>query len=165
MVVVSNSSPLIAFVRIQRLDLLSAIFEAVLIPPAVAREISPSIPVLPAWPRIQAPNVLPPWRARASVIAPAAQVQYSKAIPGGGILLKRFSEDNGALIRPAALTQLYNFSLVALTGLAQRPREQSNAVRGTASSRPSCVVGTSPARSARGLRRLSSVAWLLASLA
>ena len=60
MVVVSNSSPLIALARIQRLDLLPAIFESVLIPPAVAREISPSIPVLPAWLRIQAPNALPP---------------------------------------------------------------------------------------------------------
>jgi len=59
-VVVSNSSPLIALARIQRLDLLPAIFESVLIPPAVAREIAPSIPVLPTWLRIQAPNVLPP---------------------------------------------------------------------------------------------------------
>jgi predicted nucleic acid-binding protein len=58
--VVSNSSPLIALARIQRLDLLHAIFESVLIPPAVAREISPSIPVLPAWLRIQAASVLPP---------------------------------------------------------------------------------------------------------
>jgi len=59
-VVVSNSSPLIALARVQRLDILPTIFESVLIPPAVAREISPSIPVLPAWLRIQAPNVLPP---------------------------------------------------------------------------------------------------------
>jgi len=58
--VVSNSSPLIALARIQRLDLLPAIFESVLIPPAVAREIAPSIPVLPIWLRIQAPSVLPP---------------------------------------------------------------------------------------------------------
>jgi len=58
--VVSNSSPLIALARIRRLDLLLAIFESVLIPPAVAREISPSIPVLPAWLRIQAASVLPP---------------------------------------------------------------------------------------------------------
>ena len=60
MAVVSNSSPLIALARIQRLDLLPAIFESVLIPPAVAREIAPSIPVLPTWLRIQAPKVLPP---------------------------------------------------------------------------------------------------------
>ena len=60
MAVVSNSSPLIALARIQRLDLLPAIFESVLIPPAVAREILPSIPVLPTWIRIQAPGVLPP---------------------------------------------------------------------------------------------------------
>jgi len=58
--VVSNSSPLIALARIRRLDLLPGIFESVLIPPAVAREISPSIPVLPAWLRIQAASVLPP---------------------------------------------------------------------------------------------------------
>jgi predicted nucleic acid-binding protein len=58
--VVSNSSPLIALARIQRLDLLPAIFESILIPPAVAREIAPSIPVLPTWLRIQAPSVLPP---------------------------------------------------------------------------------------------------------
>ena len=60
MVVVSNSSPLIALARIQRLDLVPGIFESVLIPPAVAREIAPSIPVLSTWLRIQAPSVLPP---------------------------------------------------------------------------------------------------------
>jgi len=59
-IVVSNSSPLIALTRIQRLDLLPSIFESVLIPPAVAREIAPSISVLPTWLRIQVPNVLPP---------------------------------------------------------------------------------------------------------
>jgi hypothetical protein len=59
-VVVSNSSPLIALARIQRLDLLPIIFGSVLIPPAVAREIAPSIPVLPTWLQIQVPNVLPP---------------------------------------------------------------------------------------------------------
>jgi hypothetical protein len=58
--VVSNSSPLIALARIQRLDLLPAIFESVLIPPAVAREIAPSIPVPPKWLRIQTPSVPPP---------------------------------------------------------------------------------------------------------
>ena len=60
MAVVSNSSPLIALAGIQRLDLLPAIFESILIPPAVAHEIAPSIPILPPWLRIQAPTVLPP---------------------------------------------------------------------------------------------------------
>jgi uncharacterized protein len=58
--VVSNSSPLIALAQIRRLDLLPAIFEAVLIPPAVAREIAPSISVLPSWLRTQVPNAMPP---------------------------------------------------------------------------------------------------------
>jgi predicted nucleic acid-binding protein len=63
-IVVSNSSPLIALARIQRLDLLSAIFESVLIPPAVAREIAPSLPALPNWLRIQVPNAIPPASSR-----------------------------------------------------------------------------------------------------
>jgi predicted nucleic acid-binding protein len=54
--VVSNSSPLIALARIERLDLVPAILESVLIPPAVAREIRPSIPVLPDWLQVRAPT-------------------------------------------------------------------------------------------------------------
>lgn len=54
-VVVSNSSPLIALARIQRLDLVPAILHSILIPPAVAREIAPSVPVLPHWVSVQAP--------------------------------------------------------------------------------------------------------------
>ena len=49
MPIVSNSSPLIALARIQRLDLVPAVLQSILIPPAVAREIEPSIPVVPAW--------------------------------------------------------------------------------------------------------------------
>jgi hypothetical protein len=57
--VVSNSSPLIALARIERLDLVPAILESVLIPPAVAREIRPSIPVLPDWLQVRAPTTSP----------------------------------------------------------------------------------------------------------
>jgi hypothetical protein len=66
-VVVSNSSPLIALVRIQRLDLLPALFESILIPPAVSREIEPSIPVPPDWLSMRAPSAVSPspsWRPR-----------------------------------------------------------------------------------------------------
>jgi predicted nucleic acid-binding protein len=52
--IVSNSSPLIALARIQRLDLVPAVLHSILIPPAVAREIAPSIPVLPAWGSVKA---------------------------------------------------------------------------------------------------------------
>jgi predicted nucleic acid-binding protein len=51
--VVSNSSPLIAFAAIQQLSLFPALFESVLIPPAVALEIAPSIPTLPTWLRVE----------------------------------------------------------------------------------------------------------------
>jgi uncharacterized protein len=47
--VVSNSSPLIAFAAIGQLNLLPAIFQSILIPPAVAIEITLSIPTLPPW--------------------------------------------------------------------------------------------------------------------
>jgi uncharacterized protein len=53
--IVSNSSPLIALARIERLDLVPALLQSILIPPAVAREIAPSIPVLPPWVSVQAP--------------------------------------------------------------------------------------------------------------
>ena len=55
MSVVSNSSPLIALARIERLDLVPTILQSVLIPPAVAREIAPSIPVLPHWLEVRSP--------------------------------------------------------------------------------------------------------------
>ena len=48
MLVVSNASPLIAFASIEQLDLFSALFQSIVIPPAVAFEIAPSIPGLPA---------------------------------------------------------------------------------------------------------------------
>lgn len=49
MAVVSNSSPLIALAEISRLDLLSSLFGSVWIPPAVAAEVTRSLPTLPGW--------------------------------------------------------------------------------------------------------------------
>jgi hypothetical protein len=50
---VSNASPLIALAAIKRLDFVRALFETVLIPPAVAHEIRRSIPVVPPWLQVQ----------------------------------------------------------------------------------------------------------------
>ena len=50
---VSNSSPLIALAAIGRLSLLPALFQSVLIPPAVAHETRRSIPVAPEWLQVQ----------------------------------------------------------------------------------------------------------------
>jgi len=50
--VVSNSSPIIAFERIGELDLLRAIFPALVIPPAVAGEIA-TVTAVPAWVTVQ----------------------------------------------------------------------------------------------------------------
>ena len=49
MPVVSNSSPLIALEEIAQLELLSRLFGTVWIPRAVAAEVAPSLPTLPAW--------------------------------------------------------------------------------------------------------------------
>jgi predicted nucleic acid-binding protein len=45
--VVADASPLIAFQQIGQLSLLQAIFTEVIVPPAVAREIQPSVPSVP----------------------------------------------------------------------------------------------------------------------
>ena len=54
MAVISNSSPLIALTQIGRLDLLQQLHPLVLIPPAVAREVEPTVPALPGWLVVQA---------------------------------------------------------------------------------------------------------------
>jgi predicted nucleic acid-binding protein len=43
--VISNASPLIALEQIGHLDLLKGLFSAVLIPPAVVREIAPTVDI------------------------------------------------------------------------------------------------------------------------
>jgi predicted nucleic acid-binding protein len=50
---VSNSSPLIALSAIGRLELLPALFESVLIPPAVAVEIGPLVSTSSRWLRVR----------------------------------------------------------------------------------------------------------------
>jgi predicted nucleic acid-binding protein len=55
-VAVSDTSPLLALYQIGRLDLMPDLFGEVVVPPAVARELEPSIPTLPSWIRVvQAP--------------------------------------------------------------------------------------------------------------
>jgi hypothetical protein len=49
----SNSSPLIALTSIDRLNLLQTLFESVVIPLAVDREIKRSIPAALPWLRVQ----------------------------------------------------------------------------------------------------------------
>lgn len=53
--VVADASPLIALQQIEQLNLLQALFASVLIPPAVAREIAPSVPGVP-WILEHAPS-------------------------------------------------------------------------------------------------------------
>lgn len=48
MSIVSNASPLIALEQLSRLDLLEKIFGSVLVPPAVIREVAPTV-TLPEW--------------------------------------------------------------------------------------------------------------------
>jgi len=52
-VVVADASPLIALQQIDQLALLKALFDEVVIPPAVAREVAPRL-MLPSWIRERA---------------------------------------------------------------------------------------------------------------
>jgi hypothetical protein len=52
--VVADTSPLIALHQVSQLLLLAQLFGTVEIPPAVAREAAPSLPVLPSWIHIRA---------------------------------------------------------------------------------------------------------------
>ncbi len=57
-VAVSDASPLIALHQIDRLDLLQALFDSVVVPPSVEQEVAPSVGDLPAWiRRRQAPQL------------------------------------------------------------------------------------------------------------
>jgi predicted nucleic acid-binding protein len=47
--VIADASPLIALHQIGQVSLIERLFGRILIPSAVAREVSPSLPVLPAW--------------------------------------------------------------------------------------------------------------------
>jgi predicted nucleic acid-binding protein len=59
-VAVFDSSALIAFWQIKRLDLLSLLFAEIVVPSAVKREVAPSIHVLPSWIQVlPAPNAPP----------------------------------------------------------------------------------------------------------
>ena len=53
MPVISNSSPLIALTQIGRLDLLRLLYSSISIPPAVAREVEPTVARLPGWVLVQ----------------------------------------------------------------------------------------------------------------
>ncbi len=48
-VAVLDTSPLISFHQIGRLELLQSLFDVIVAPPAVAREIRPSLGLLPSW--------------------------------------------------------------------------------------------------------------------
>ena len=47
--VIADASPLIALDQIGQISLIEHLFGQILIPAAVAREVSPSLPTLPAW--------------------------------------------------------------------------------------------------------------------
>ena len=53
MLVISDSSPLIALTQIGRLDLLRRLHSSICVPPAVAREVAPTVAKLPDWIRVQ----------------------------------------------------------------------------------------------------------------
>jgi hypothetical protein len=51
--VISNSSPLIALTQVGRIDLLRRLYTRISIPPAVAREVEPTVAELSDWVLVQ----------------------------------------------------------------------------------------------------------------
>lgn len=87
MPVISNSSPLIALTRIGRLDLLRQLHVSILIPAAVAREVAPTVPILPDWVVVQSlANPLQPGTVSAS-IGPGEREVVSLGLELGSALL------------------------------------------------------------------------------
>lgn len=68
MLVVSDSSPLIALAAIDHLPLLPALFDTVLVPPAVALETGRAIPYPPAWLRTRSLEAPLPAAVQPSVL-------------------------------------------------------------------------------------------------
>ncbi len=56
---VLDASPLIAFHQIHKLHLIPMLFDEPMAPPAVVREVSPSLGHVPTWLLVQAPEILP----------------------------------------------------------------------------------------------------------
>jgi predicted nucleic acid-binding protein len=85
---VSDASPLIVFHQINRLELVNAVLGEILIPPAVASEIAPSLGNLPPWMRVsELPAVRDPFpwgstldRGETEVIALALEVSSSQIV-------------------------------------------------------------------------------------
>lgn len=83
---VSDASPLIALAQIDRLQLIERLFVQVVVPPAVAREITPTLPHPPAW-IVERPLSLPldPAIVRASLDpgeSEAISLALERAAPG-----------------------------------------------------------------------------------
>jgi hypothetical protein len=64
--VIADASALIALAEVAQLSLLEGVFGAVLVPPAVAREVAPSLPSLPPWIEVRAPQREPDARVLAA---------------------------------------------------------------------------------------------------
>lgn len=58
-IAVFDAGPLIAFQQIDRLELLRGVFDRIVIPPAVADEVTPSLLQLPGWIEVQPVRVFP----------------------------------------------------------------------------------------------------------
>lgn len=107
---VSNASPLIALYQIQHLDLLPKLFERILIPPAVAREVAPTV-ALPGW--IEVKPLREPIGAR---------ILSASLGPGESEVLSLALEAEASRVildeRPARrLAQAFDLSVVGTLGL------------------------------------------------
>lgn len=84
---ICNSSPLIALEQISELELLRQAFDAILVPPAVAAEVAPTVK-LPGWISQQAPQSAPPSSLSQSLGAGEVEViRLGLDLPAGLLIL------------------------------------------------------------------------------
>lgn len=63
MLVVADACVLIAFYQVERLDILQRLYDTVVVPPAVAREVRPSLGSVPTWITELSPETTHQWTA------------------------------------------------------------------------------------------------------
>jgi hypothetical protein len=106
--VVADASPLIAFAQIGQLPLLQALFTTLLVPPAVAREIAPSVSGQTWIVERHLAHAIPPSVTRASLGAGESEaISLALELDADRLLIdekaaRRLAENLGLMVLPVA---------------------------------------------------------------
>jgi predicted nucleic acid-binding protein len=108
-IAVFDAGPLIAFHQIDHLDLLRGLFDQVAIPPEVAREVAPSIAMLPHWFKVQTVSTFP-WFSRKLGPGERAAIALSVQLSADFVVLDDLDARSSAI--GLGLTVIGSFGLL-----------------------------------------------------